>query len=530
MPRPEQTPQQPAPQGAQRAELHETGKPKPALGASPVQPTPSQQEAAQPVAAIAVQPERRLALENDQQRVMISSIGGSVDEVVLKTFQESLGGKTSHRVRYSDAKNSLRPLDWTITTTLVGTQTSSESKLSHIPYSIVSHERERLVLGYTGVGFSIKKELQLQKNYRVQERLFLSTDADTPITVKASNLVAFQSSEQANASGGFGAMFGNVPDVPNVVWRVNDSVERDTLTAVENDRDFSGRIAWFGVDSKYFLNVVIPDAPVASRLALAKTENYQTVGRLNYADRILKKDTPLVYSSVFYAGPKEIDLLKGMQKDLDHTIDLGDWLGPLARPILYALKWIYSFTFNYGLAIIILTVLVKFLLLPLNIKQFKSMKAMQNLQPELARLREKYKDKREQLNMEMMQLFKRNKVNPMGGCLPLILQMPIFFALYRVLFNSIELRHEPFFLWINDLSAPDRFYISPVLMGIVMFWQQKLTPTTTLDPAQARMMMFMPVIFSLFMIALPSGLVIYILTNSLVSIGQQWWIKDRVKV
>jgi YidC/Oxa1 family membrane protein insertase len=227
------------------------------------------------------------------------------------------------------------------------------------------------------------------------------------------------------------------------------------------------------------------------------------------------------YSLRLYAGPKEINLLKNVTPNLEKSIDLGSWLGPIARPLLQLLKLIYAYVKNYGSAIIILTLLVRMLLYPINRKQYKSMKAMQKLGPELAALKKKYANDKQRINMETMNLFKRNKVNPLGGCLPMVLQMPIFFALYRVLYTSVELRHAPFFLWIRDLSAPDPYYISPILMAIAMFFQQKLTPTATMDPAQAKVMKFMPIIFSIFMIALPSGLVLYILVSSLASIPQQ---------
>lgn len=177
---------------------------------------------------------------------------------------------------------------------------------------------------------------------------------------------------------------------------------------------------------------------------------------------------------------------------------------------------------NYGLAIIFLTLLIRVLFHPLTKKSYVSMREMQRIQPQIAKLKEKFKDDRQEQQKQIMDLMRSNKVNPMGGCLPLLVQMPIFFALYRLLYNSVELYQAPFFGWIADLSAKDPYYVMPVLMGGAMFLQQKMTPSATMDPAQQKVMMFMPVIFSFFMIALPSGLVIYILFSTLLQLASQY--------
>ena len=176
------------------------------------------------------------------------------------------------------------------------------------------------------------------------------------------------------------------------------------------------------------------------------------------------------------------------------------------------------------MAIIVLTFFIKLLLHPVNKKAMQSMKAMQKLQPRLQELRTKYKDSKEKLNMEMMLLFKTHKVNPMGGCLPMLIQMPVYIALYKVLYNAIELYHAPFFWFYRDLSAPDPYLITPILLGILMALQQKLTPVASMDPAQQKMMLIMPLMFSAFMIFLPSGLVIYIMVNTIMSVIQQYMI------
>jgi YidC/Oxa1 family membrane protein insertase len=215
----------------------------------------------------------------------------------------------------------------------------------------------------------------------------------------------------------------------------------------------------------------------------------------------------------------------------------------IAKPCLWMMNFLYSFIPNYGVAIIILTILMKLLLWPLGTKSYKSMNEMKKLQPIMTEIREKYKGDKKRMNQEVMGLYKTYKINPMGGCLPMIAQIPVFFAFYRMLYEAIELRHAPFFGWITDLSAPDRLfrfdfavpfmeqpYGIPVLtlvMGGTMFLQQKMTPSPG-DPAQAKMMMLMPVVFTFIFINFSSGLVLYWLTNNILSISQQYYISKKL--
>lgn len=228
-----------------------------------------------------------------------------------------------------------------------------------------------------------------------------------------------------------------------------------------------------------------------------------------------------------FIGPKELSLLSSVDPQLEGVVDF--WiLGSIARPMLNLMKWFYSLFGNWGVAIILLTLAVRTLVLPLYLSSFKSMKAMQKIQPRMQAIREKHKGDPQQMNMEVMRLFKENKVNPFGGCFPMLLQFPIFIALYRVFSQSIELYRAPFILWINDLSLKDPYFVLPVLMGVAMFVQQKITPTSTADPAQQKMLQFMPVIFSLMMLTLPSGLTLYIFVSTLYGIIQQKiFMKDK---
>jgi len=228
-----------------------------------------------------------------------------------------------------------------------------------------------------------------------------------------------------------------------------------------------------------------------------------------------------------YLGPKDMGDLEKGEGGLGRVLSFGFW-DPIAKPMLFILKLFYKFIPNYGLAIIFLSVLIKVVFWPLTHKGQKSMKemqkGMQKLQPKLAELKEKYKNNKDELNRRTMELYRTHKVNPLGGCLPLLIQFPVFIALYRVLLNSIELRHAPFVSsWINDLAAKDPTYISPLIMGASMFIQQKMTPTAG-DPAQAKMMLAMPIVFTFLFLNFPSGLVIYWLVSNVLSISQQYYI------
>ncbi len=225
-------------------------------------------------------------------------------------------------------------------------------------------------------------------------------------------------------------------------------------------------------------------------------------------------------TQILYAGPKSIDSLKAIDAELPRIIDFG-FFGMISRPLVYIMKAFHSYVGNWGFSIILLTLLVRFCVLPFNIMSVRSMKAMQKIQPKMQALREKYKADPMTLNKETMALMKQSGANPLGGCLPMLIQIPIFFALYRVIGSSIELYHSPFIGWITDLSSHDKFYVLPVLMGISMFLQQKFTPST-MDPTQAKIMMFLPIVFSVFMLQLPSGLTLYMFVSTLFGMIQQF--------
>jgi YidC/Oxa1 family membrane protein insertase len=318
----------------------------------------------------------------------------------------------------------------------------------------------------------------------------------------------------------------------------NESLESKETKKVKQPETLTGTFTWVGYQDNYFLAALIPPKALNASLKLASSENDRLlISLINPPVKLSPgQETTIGYTAYF--GPKDLDLLHALNRKLEYAVDFG-WFDIIAKPLHGFLKYIYEVVKNYGIAIIILTILIKILFWPLTNKSYKSMKAMQKLQPQMAKMREKYKGDKEKQNQELMALYRTHKVNPFGGCLPMIIQIPVFFALYKILAYSIEIRQQPFLWWINDLSAPDRLYVGfnipyvgglPVLtllMGASMFIQQKMTPVAG-DPAQAKMMMLMPIIFTFMFINFPSGLVLYWLINNILSIGQQCYI-NRLK-
>lgn len=280
--------------------------------------------------------------------------------------------------------------------------------------------------------------------------------------------------------------------------------------AVSKDKEEDANLKWLGVDFNYHLFALILKEKTAAKYKT--TEAGQLIVEFPEAKTNFSGD--LVFTK------KNYDTLIALGDNLHLSVDFG-FFAVLAVPILRGLQFIYKYIPNYGIAIILLTILIRLITFPLQYKSFKSMKKMQAIQPELQKIKDKYKDEPQKMQKETMELFKKAGANPLSGCLPLILQMPFFFAIYRVLYGAVELVGAPFYGWIHDLSIHDPFYVLPVLMGVAMLAQQKFTPQTTVDPTQQKIMMLMPVVFAFIMKSLPAGLVLYIFVSTTVGILQQ---------
>ena len=287
-----------------------------------------------------------------------------------------------------------------------------------------------------------------------------------------------------------------------------------------------GEIRWFSFEGEYFTALLISPAPAKDMTLTVKGDG----GNLLKADLITpqfsvppKETVKIPYR--LYLGPRDEALLKTAGAEAEKLIDFG-YFTIVAKPLLWFLRLTNNVTKNFGIDIIILSILIKIVFLPLTQISMKSMKEMQKVQPEMARLKEQFKNDKTRLQQEIMLLYKRRKINPMSGCLPMLIQIPVFIALYNALQSAIEMRHAPFFLWIQDLSAKDPLYISPLIMGASMVLQQKMTPSTA-DPAQAKMFLLMPVMFTFLFLNFPSGLVLYWLVNNVLSIAHQYYLNKK---
>ncbi len=317
------------------------------------------------------------------------------------------------------------------------------------------------------------------------------------------------------------SIFSGIAEGQDLYYLHEAEESHNVLTKKDGASIASRNVEVAALSSHYFALALVNTGEILPRLESQIAANAETA-----AARLVHE--PVNPSSEFktsfkaFAGPKQLSILEGIDPRLGDVIHYGIFAW-IAKPLLKLLKILYGLFANWGWAIVGLTILVRIIVMPFNIYSFKSMKVMQKLQPEMQRIREKYKSDPQTMNREVMDLMKRNKANPLGGCLPMLLQLPVFIALYSVLGQSVELYRAPFTLWISDLSVKDHFYVLPVLMGITMYIQQKITPAPNMDPAQQKVLQFMPILFTFFMIGLPSGLTLYIFVSTLFGITQQYY-------
>jgi YidC/Oxa1 family membrane protein insertase len=302
-------------------------------------------------------------------------------------------------------------------------------------------------------------------------------------------------------------------------------LNRDDLIS---DGPFTATAAdgWIASIQHHFLRAVVPSAETEQHYSVDVRDDVAIASVIG-ATQTVPAGGGETFATALFVGPKLQDQLEQVTPTLKLTVDYG-WLTLLSEPLFLLLSWIESFVHNWGVAIIIVTILIKLVFYKLTQASGRSMAKMREIQPRMKALQERYKDDRQQLSQAMMELYKREKVNPAAGCLPILIQMPFFLAFYWVLLESVEMRQAPFALWITDLSARDPYFILPLIMGVAMFFQQKLNPAPA-DPVQARVMQIMPLMFTVFFAFFPAGLVLYWVTNTVLSIAQQWRINKVVE-
>jgi YidC/Oxa1 family membrane protein insertase len=311
---------------------------------------------------------------------------------------------------------------------------------------------------------------------------------------------------------------------------VSNSIKRKKISDISTDSSLGPDVSWGGFERKYFMAVIIPQDPSLTTINMSKDSDNTVSVNLKETKSVIPPGQSGSIKYNLFIGPKDYTLLKKQGISLQEAVEFDSMIPGLkwlSIGLLIFIKFLHQYVGNYGVAIILLTILIKVIFWPLGNISYKSMKEMQKIQPKVLALKEKYKNDQAKIGQETMALYREHKVNPLSGCLPILIQIPVFIGLYNTLLYAIELRQSPFFWWIQDLSAKDPYYITPIIMGATQFMQQKMTPTVG-DPMQAKIMLLMPVVFTFIFLNFPSGLVIYWLLNNILSIGQQVYINKKL--
>ncbi len=528
-PPPENTQPEKSPAPSQIVEKVETSK-KAAL--------PLSEEEVQPQPVLVEDAQRKtITVDNSFYTIEIDSLDGAVKSFFLKNHKHALAPHFDIvdwvKSIFTGKQKKVRHYDPNQMVNMVG-DLSAENRVwkvatgqDGIPLNYHASSEKVTVMG-------TPKKLTLQavtsSGLEIYKTLVFNPDSyQIEMEVKVLNRTgtAQKISPQVNFGAGSVAVDGETLPAPKSGMAYIDD-DFDTF----DDGDFEEGLRiqnplWVGVMDTYFVTVVrMADnssfnglmTPVNSVL----NQNNVKVPKLTYVDQSLILEKNLAYQRSFqlYVGPKIQSELEKYDLTLPASMDLG-WFDFLAYPLLSVLRWIQGYVINWGLAIILLTIIVRSVMFPLAYKGMISMRKMSALNPKIKQIREKNKDNKEKANKEIMQFYSQHKINPMGGCLPMVLQIPVFIGLYQALMPAIELRHSPFMLWMQDLSGADFTYILPILMGVTMFFQQSLAPTPAMDPTQQKLMKWMPVMMVFFFLSMPSGLVLYWVISNMISVGQQ---------
>ena len=511
-------------------------KPQPVNTAAVQQPAsslasgaPAQQGApspvSQPAAAAAPVPAaggaRDITVDTQLYTAVFSTQGAGLKKLVLKKYKEELGpqGKDIELVD-ENSPNRFALL-------------SDSREFGISPTAVFSSSAENLQLAKGGTGSiefatTTPQGIVLKKRFSFQGdsyHIALTEQLQNTAGVKVDGVLHLLQNDRVHPVEKGKGRF----EVYGPATLSDNKVNTDKLdNLLKNPAQYDKGVVWSAFGDKYFMDAVISDKGSIATVRLARPGSDSLIRDISSPIISIPAGQSVALDYSLYYGPKDLDILKAQGNRLEEAIDYG-WFAPISKPLIYALKFLYKYTGNYGFAIIIITCILKMLFFPLTHKSYKSMKEMQKLQPKMAELKEKFKNDRDAMNKAVMELYKTHKVNPMGGCLPMLVQIPVFFGLYRALMYSIELRHAPFLLWITDLSAKDPYMVTPIVMGVTMFIQQKMTPSN-MDPVQAKMMLALPVVFTFMFLNFPSGLVIYWLVNNVLTIAQQMYINKSVKV
>jgi YidC/Oxa1 family membrane protein insertase len=405
---------------------------------------------------------------------------------------------------------------------LGGAGDAATDPAARAPMRVVSKDAASVVFEGRAGNATIRKSFRLSDK---PHELLLDVDVEGGGAPGGAIALLYPGFMPPDTEGG-GFFSGPPVEYIRPVCRVGDDTERFDPGSKEAAVRVDGTAQWAGLDQGYFVAAVFPQDPAGTCLFTKG----QVAGSAATVLRLPVEGGARRYSLKVFAGPKDLDLLKAYGRNFESAIDYGAMARPFAffaRLLLYVMRWFENFVGNWGVAIVLLTLLVKLLLYPLTAKSMQSMNEMRKLQPEIEKLKAKFGNDREKLNLATMQLYQQHKVNPLGGCLPMLLQLPIWFALYATLQTSVELYREPF-LWVEDLTRKDPYYVLPLLMGVSSYVMQRLSPQPA-DNTQAKMMLyFMPVFFTFIMLSVPAGLTLYIFVNNVLSIVQQQYMMRRM--
>ncbi|MGQ4877929.1 membrane protein insertase YidC [Billgrantia sp. LNSP4103-1] len=375
-------------------------------------------------------------------------------------------------------------------------------------------------------GVGVIKRFSFERgSYAVDVQYYLANDTEEPVSARFIGQLARDNSPDPSSgvamgmSSYLGAAYSSPEDRYQKVKF--DDIQKGDFT----NRDVQG--GWIAIIQHYFVSAWAPPQNQQNLQYATTDSRHRNVAAFAGPVTTVAADGEARLGATLYMGPKVQDYLEDVAPNLRLTVDFG-WLWFIANPLFWLLDQIHNLIGNWGWSIVLLTVLVKLAMWPLSAKAYKSMARMRKLGPEMQRLKEQYGDDRQKMSQEMMKFYQKEKINPLGGCLPILVQMPVFIALYWMLLESVELRHAPFMFWIQDLSMKDPYFILPILMGASMFVQQLLNPTPP-DPMQAKIMRMLPIVFTFFFLWFPAGLVIYWVVNNIISIAQQYVITRRIE-
>ncbi len=501
-------PKPPPPKPAEVTQAQPAGQP-PAPGA--------QQPGAPAVPAPAPDaPEETVVLRGDGFTATLSTHGGALQHLVLdgEKFRRDVDGKEVQIDLVHVSPGQPYPLSLAASPELGGAQDALADPGARAPMRIVSKDARSVTFeGRVGA-------LEVRKAYRITGKPFeMALELEVSGAPTAGTVSVLYPAFMPPDTKSGGLLSGPALEYVRPICRAGSSTERYDLGKTEAAERLEGQAAWVGVDQHYFVSAVLPQEAVGTCVLAPGAVKGSGLAAM----AVPVEGGARRLSLTVYSGPKDLDTLRSYGRGFDTAIDYGalaKFFALFARGLLYVMRWLEALVRNWGVAIILLTVLVRLVLFPLTFKSMQSMNEMRKLQPEIEKLKAKFGQDREKMNLAVMQLYQQHKVNPLGGCLPMLLQMPVWFALYAALQTSVELYREPF-LWMKDLTAHDPYFVLPILMGISSFAMQKLSPQPA-DNTQAKMMLyFFPLFFTVIMLFVPGGLTLYIFVNNVLSIVQQ---------